>query len=425
MRSRSRSETGPTVITKAEGYSASGSCANPFLWTRNTALDINGSYVESSKVETFDDVVVVGFERRRDHGEIFMNPMNRVITEIRREPVLYDEMYSTWRTLTCGTSPNLYYPTAYYTGSHIYGTGSPTTFLPYESYPTTPTLDPVTVRELATTAAYANANESELLILEPIAESKETIHSLLKMAGRIIRLIAKVRKSAWKAVWKEFTPKQLSDRWMEGRYMIRPLIYDIAALMRVIENHSKPKRQRQTYRGSNSSSASNESVIKTFTRSGGYEIYSKYRTERTVSARAGVLCQVEEVEYISKLGLDQPVSTLWELVPCSFVVDWFCNLGKVIGSWEPKLGITGLASWVTVSDAVVKTKVIDHVNDLYVRVPSTYERYVNISGGKCTTTTTTITRLPNPNKPITPHIKVRLDLAKLLDLVIMIRQRLA
>lgn len=424
MRHREMSSAEPAINTLITAQTASGSCTDPWKWTDSPASYIAGSYVPNTFEKKYDDVVVSQFEKRRDHGEIFMNPMVSIVTTVNRNPVFYDEMYSTWKSLLCGTAPNTYYLNTYNTGLHTQGLGSPTRFLPYDAYPSTPAIDSTVVKEIAVTAAWANANQADMLLLEPVAESKETVHSLIKLSKRIIRLAWQVKRSKWRQVWKELAPKQLADRWMEGRYLIRPLVYDIAAVAKIINTRSRPKKLRQTYRGGNSASSTNEAISKCYTRPGGYELYCKYETNRTISARAGVLADVEEIEYISRFGLDLPFETLYELTPFSFVLDWFVNVGKVIGSWTPKLGVTGLASWVTVSDTVVKTKVIDHVVDLYVPNQWTHERWVRISGGRCSTTTTTITRLPSPNRPVLPHVNVRLDLAKLLDLVIMIKKAL-
>jgi len=53
--------------------------------------------------------------------------------------------------------------------------------------------------------------------------------------------------------------------------------------------------------------------------------------------------------------------TAWELIPFSFVVDWFVNFGDYIQALTPKLGIKGLSSWTTV---IKETKVTRSVGEV-------------------------------------------------------------
>lgn len=43
---------------------------------------------------------------------------------------------------------------------------------------------------------------------------------------------------------------------------------------------------------------------------------------------------------LSRLGLINPASVAWELVPFSFVVDWFTNVGQVLNSYTDFAGVT-------------------------------------------------------------------------------------
>lgn len=41
--------------------------------------------------------------------------------------------------------------------------------------------------------------------------------------------------------------------------------------------------------------------------------------------------------YIRALGLDKPISGLWEAVPFSWAIDYFTNVGDLVGKWEERL----------------------------------------------------------------------------------------
>jgi hypothetical protein len=42
----------------------------------------------------------------------------------------------------------------------------------------------------------------------------------------------------------------------------------------------------------------------------------------------------------SQMGLTNPATVAWELVPFSFVVDWFINIGDFLAQWDEFVGIT-------------------------------------------------------------------------------------
>lgn len=131
-----------------------------------------------------------------------------------------------------------------------------------------------------------------------------------------------------------------------------------------------------------------------------------------------MLTAIEEISNISRWGLDQPVEALWEIVPYSFICDWFFNVGKTIASWTPNIGFKQLASWVTVSNTVSQSRKVARAEFTYPVLSDTVSKYISITGGNCTSITTAKYRLPNPMLSIVPRFTPRLDAAKLLDLVI-------
>lgn len=41
----------------------------------------------------------------------------------------------------------------------------------------------------------------------------------------------------------------------------------------------------------------------------------------------------------NRLGLTNPAAVAWEVVPFSFLIDWFVNVGEVIGGYTSELGL--------------------------------------------------------------------------------------
>jgi len=51
------------------------------------------------------------------------------------------------------------------------------------------------------------------------------------------------------------------------------------------------------------------------------------------------------VQAFKRLGLLNPVAVLWEVVPLSFVVDWFIPIGTYLASLDAMAGVSIWTSW--------------------------------------------------------------------------------
>lgn len=79
----------------------------------------------------------------------------------------------------------------------------------------------------------------------------------------------------------------------------------------------------------------------------------KIEVSDTIQARAGSL-DVTELTMQRDLGMTGKdlVTLPWELVPYSFVVDWFFNVGDVLGALVPAPHLQNLCSWCSVERVV-------------------------------------------------------------------------
>jgi hypothetical protein len=134
-------------------------------------------------------------------------------------------------------------------------------------------------------------------------------------------------------------------------------------------------------------------------------------------ARAGVLTDVE-LSHVSIWGTDAIASSLWELTPFSFILDWFFNVGQKIAAFSPNAGVRKLASWVTVRTLATLTNSADGFSNVVV---CDYADSMSWSGVKTRTESWT-TRTPNPTMRLLPSVKIRLDNLKLLDLGIILNK---
>lgn len=69
--------------------------------------------------------------------------------------------------------------------------------------------------------------------------------------------------------------------------------------------------------------------------------------QRRVACGAHVVVNNHNLWLANQLGLINPASIAWELVPFSFVSDWFGNIGTIIGSYSDFYGLTLSEEWTT------------------------------------------------------------------------------
>lgn len=95
------------------------------------------------------------------------------------------------------------------------------------------------------------------------------------------------------------------------------------------------------------------------------------------------------------LGLNVPIQLAWDLVPFSFVVDWFLPVGKLINRIEPKRALGSLAKSVSVEDVWYSYKVDTGFRAQYSgleRYSSDYETQL-LDGGRINVSASTYSRV--------------------------------
>lgn len=134
---------------------------------------------------------------------------------------------------------------------------------------------------------------------------------------------------------KPLSSKDLANAWLEAQYAWKPLLSDVHDAAEALAFHTvNPRRTRVTVRASfpyNSSYTSS-----TFNR------YSEGVTGLMY------ICEMQETLSVPRsLNLIDPTTVAWELLPFSFVADWFIPIGSYIENYSYLSGFT--ARFLTVT----------------------------------------------------------------------------
>lgn len=186
-------------------------------------------------------------------------------------------------------------------------------------------------------AAYSEALSGYDLLTE-LAESKETLKYLLGKVGgaaSLLKLFVAEEPSTFKKARglnakmllksSDRALRKLGSRWMEFRYAIMPLIYsirDVSELLDSSGNRYKSTRKREILLPSDGNSS-----LPSY-------CFVKETTGR-VEVRSFIKQRFDSVGlqnlFESRISFN-PFKTAWELIPLSFVIDWFINVGDVVTS---------------------------------------------------------------------------------------------
>lgn len=413
-RTRSRvnaSESFPGLVRRTVYYP--GSYTNPPPLYSDTNLIYNGRHLDE---EVCTDVVTKNYKKLSAQGHIINHPFSKGRT-VTIDPLVPVELTGTIENYRASTGS--WYPYL----RQIDSGNIPLSKLT-GSFPSFPDLDYSDASANAINGAWANAQQSKMLALVTAGEFSKTVTSLIGILQRVLSL-GKILSGKKKP---NMTKDDLSNFYLECRYAYRPMIYEVLGVIDALKAVIG-KQMRQTFRSGDSKAQINNSVIhKTYGMQSSFwvEYDSVHNTYIDVSVKCGVLTDIE-VSLAALLGFDNIIESIVELVPFSFILNWFFTISRTIAAWTPNIGVKTLASWTTTKIVKVQTSTIANV--VYKTAPDTSSSRKSLSGvlgsnSHYTCTAFSTVRSPNPRRAIFPVFEINLDAAKLLDLVLIGRKLL-
>lgn len=422
----------------------------PYKWLPSNnvgSMDTVESYRRTSNVLGMLDVVTPNFRALQNKGVIINNPMHReeVITSFHPTYWIMDGRRSDGINIHCEYWERLRYTEV--TDANA--------VLPDELASLAKLSAFQREIDLAVTRAWSNVDVSEAAALASIGELPETFAWLASIMTRGISLTRRVRKKfeiaditadlqalafeskkgfrrfhSWMMVLERRSAQDLlkklpdkvgdiSNLYLEYRYAIRPLVFEMQQCL-VAMSKALKKACRQTARGKEITLIDGHSntTLPRESYSASHYVDGVVRTteKSSVVARAGVLFEIQESinALLSVWGFDQPLEAVWELVPFSFIYDWFFSVGDVLSSWSIGNGLSPISSWVTVQHiSFIEKKPIS----LAIANRANYvwkTPYVNL--GSSYGSINRKWRVPSPPRSIIPRFDLKLNLGKILDL---------
>jgi len=118
---------------------------------------------------------------------------------------------------------------------------------------------------------------------------------------------------------KSFSSKDISGRWLELQYGWLPSLSDSYEAAKAYEQITKSRKQ--TYKAT-------KSRVMEFN---GSTSFPNYNFSGKAKLSRQIIAEIEEeISAPRSLGLYDPLSVAWEVLPWSFVIDWFVPIGSYL-----------------------------------------------------------------------------------------------
>lgn len=333
-RTRSRSVFEDAGISRYESPSRSSSDSLIFL-----------------KEEEMSDVEIPNFYQKKKSGILPVNPMTQTKTVLSSPPMDFEFFRTSDPSdrYRCQGLVTSYSPITVSNGSHCY-LGS----YAWTSAPETPSWPS---RDVLIQEANANARAAGFDILTFMAEWNKTLDLVLGFQERVIRRAERIKRKRSVRTEREFL-----DAWMEYRYGWRILMYDIESISESFDrlkngfnrtrwtaHDERFSRSSSSYVKGNASYVHGAGEVDSLTYMMRASITAGLEHRRSMRAGVGVEMAMDDI-----LTID-PLTTAWEVIPFSFVADWFVNLGDLIASYSPFANGKFLWGFVTEEESMVYT----------------------------------------------------------------------
>lgn len=190
-------------------------------------------------------------------------------------------------------------------------------------------------------SAVADSRNHAWDVLTDAAELRETIHLFRSTAAALNTSAGKAVDKALKLAFRGpiAVSKAFASAWLQYRYGWMPLAYSLQDAVKAL---SASQQKFAIGRGTLS-----ESDVFVLTSDASNCEVAAFTTETLTYERSYRGWASSQINWQNRYGFD-PIKTAWELVPFSFVMDWFIQVGTWIEAFSPFAAGTLLGSMASI-----------------------------------------------------------------------------
>lgn len=194
-----------------------------------------------------------------------------------------------------------------------------------------------------------------------LGEGRESLRTIADSATRIYKAIKAVKKGNLPKAWNVLrgaprgsplpsyvvvnpgrNRKNIADNWLQLQYGWKPLLNDIFSACKHIA-YTQNRDFSRTYRVRTSKNWEGDFRIATSP-----QIQS---AGGMVSVKKQLSAKITSIDQLALLGVKDPRAVIWELVPFSFIADWFIPVGNYLEQINLRSALSGtfLISYLNVA----------------------------------------------------------------------------
>ncbi len=266
-------------------------------------------------------------------------------------------------------------------------------------------------------AALVDPNEANIATLRACVKLTTSTHDTLTFAAELGKVVQMFRGLLRRVIGLLLSakPSDWAKLWLEGRYGWRTLVYDMENISEAVERLGESANDLWKSKANNPDVVTTEEYIIPWAHYGGvYTTTLKY-THR-VSYRGFAIGRMTPPPFGGSV-----LVTAWELVPWSFVIDWFIDIGsrlqylsgllvegERVSGYGTLVHTSATSSITLTSPGGPAQRVYDQPSGLWIQM----------DGGQVDAKMEAMLRLRRPHIPsLAPSVNVRLDSFKVIDLI--------
>lgn len=293
--------------------------------------------------------------------------------------------------------------------------GRETGWLVLTDYRSAPAGIPADARNEAVTKALTKIADQKVGLGENLLTLGQTVRMLTDKSSLMLSLIRSARS---RRSWQQFMNKTIHDirragplstaarEYLTYIYGFKPLMSDIYALAEMAKKQANETLLLRASASAMRSSRCKPRKLGPFSYSEMSILGGSYTQRVKCTIWARIDPNAQHVRALNQLGLLNPAGVAWDLVPFSFVVDWFCPIGPVLYAMTAPAGllfVDGSISCRTSETAIVSFKT-DTTAVSYTKssLPPKYERPMTLNRNLESYVRQTLATWPQPGLWLDP-----------------------
>jgi hypothetical protein len=226
--------------------------------------------------------------------------------------------------------------------------------------------------------ALTKASDSKINLAVALAEGRKTVEMLMENATRLFNAYRFFRKGKLKEVYNllNIDPRKGHKSWLEMKYGWMPLLSDVKGAAEFFAQRHVGRPLRFTVVGKATRDLSYVDNH-TITGYGGASLLHSQSCFGSIEVKVKAWLEVinPNLSTAQQLGLTNPMLIAWEVVPFSFVFDWFISVGNYLGALTALHGLN-------VRRSMLSAKFIINTESSYPASTFTSAGTTFISGGE-------------------------------------------